>query len=34
MLCGQPSFIADLAAQFSALGLPRNRIITEEFEFR
>jgi len=34
MLCGQPSFIADLAAQFGALGLPRNRIITEEFEFR
>src|SRR5262249_15083259 len=34
MLCGQPSFIADLAAQFGALGVPRNRIITEEFEFR
>ena len=34
MLCGQPSFLADLAAQFGALGVPRNRIITEEFEFR
>ena len=34
MLCGQPSFIADLAAQFGALGVPRNRIVTEEFEFR
>jgi predicted ferric reductase len=34
MLCGQPSFIADLAAQFGALGVPPNRIITEEFEFR
>ena len=34
MMCGQQSFIADLAAQFGALGVPRNRIITEEFEFR
>jgi predicted ferric reductase len=34
MLCGQQRFIADLAAQFGALGVPHNRIITEEFEFR
>ena len=34
MLCGQPGFIADLAQQFRALGVPRNRIFTEEFEFR
>jgi predicted ferric reductase len=34
MLCGQQSFIADLAAQFGVLGVPHNRIITEEFEFR
>ena len=34
MLCGQVSFIADLARQFRALGVPRDRIITEEFAFR
>jgi predicted ferric reductase len=34
MLCGQLGFISDLARQFRALGLPRDRIITEEFEFR
>ena len=34
MLCGQVRFISDLARQFRALGLPRDRIITEEFEFR
>ena len=34
MLCGQVRFISDLARQFRALGLPHDRIITEEFEFR
>jgi predicted ferric reductase len=34
MLCGQLSFVADLARQFRALGISRDRIITEEFEFR
>jgi predicted ferric reductase len=34
MLCGQMGFVADLARQFTALGVPRERIITEEFEFR
>lgn len=34
MLCGQPAFVADLARQFRTLGLPRERIITEELQFR
>lgn len=34
MLCGQVNFISDLARQFRALGVSRDRIITEEFEFR
>ena len=34
MLCGQVRFISDLARQFRALGVPHERIITEEFEFR
>jgi predicted ferric reductase len=34
MLCGQQSFITDLARQFRALGVPPDRIITEELEFR
>ena len=34
MLCGQISFITDLARQFRTLGVPRDRIITEEFAFR
>jgi ferredoxin-NADP reductase len=34
MLCGHMPFVADLARQFTALGVPRERIITEEFEFR
>ena len=34
MLCGQVRFISDLARQFRALGVSRDRIITEEFEFR
>jgi predicted ferric reductase len=34
MLCGQVRFISDLARQFRGLGVPRDRIITEEFEFR
>jgi predicted ferric reductase len=34
MLCGQLGFVADLGRQFRALGLPPDRIITEELEFR
>ena len=34
MLCGQLNFVSDLARQFRALGIPSDRIITEEFEFR
>jgi predicted ferric reductase len=34
MLCGQVGVVSDLARQFRALGVPRERIITEEFEFR
>jgi predicted ferric reductase len=34
MLCGQIRFILDLARQFRALGVARDRIITEELEFR
>ena len=34
MLCGQLRFVADLSRQFRALGVPRERIITEELEFR
>ena len=34
MLCGQLNFVSDLARQFRALGIPSERIITEEFEFR
>jgi ferredoxin-NADP reductase len=32
MLCGQLNFVSDLARQFRALGIPSDRIITEEFE--
>ncbi|NJN47523.1 MAG: hypothetical protein HC808_14785 [Candidatus Competibacteraceae bacterium] len=31
MLCGQLSFVKDMTRQFQALGIPRERIITEEF---
>ena len=34
MLCGQLRFVSDLARQFRALGVPLDRIITEELEFR
>ncbi len=34
MLCGQDSFVFDLTRQFRALGVPRDRIITEELAFR
>jgi predicted ferric reductase len=34
MLCGQLTFVSDLARQFRTLGLPHDRIITEELEFR
>jgi len=34
MLCGAPAFVNDLARQFRALGLPAERIIVEELQFR
>lgn len=34
MLCGQLSFVSELTRQFRELGIPSDRIITEEFEFR
>lgn len=34
MLCGTNAFVHDLARQFRALGLPRERIILEELQFR
>jgi len=34
MLCGRMAFVSDMARQFRALGVPRNRIITEELQFR
>jgi predicted ferric reductase len=34
MLCGTPSFVADMTAQFRALGIPNSRIITEDLSFR
>jgi len=34
MLCGSSAFVADLARQFRALGLPPDRIIIEELQFR
>ncbi|HEY7322435.1 MAG TPA: ferric reductase-like transmembrane domain-containing protein, partial [Candidatus Binatia bacterium] len=34
MLCGQLRFVSDLGRQFRALGLPHERVITEELEFR
>lgn len=34
MLCGSMPFVTDFARQFRDLGLPRNRIITEELQFR
>jgi len=34
MLCGPRRFVADLARQFRALGLPSSRIVTEELQFR
>ena len=34
MLWRQVRFISDIARQFRTLGAPRERIITEEFEFR
>ncbi len=34
MLCGQVAFVSDLVHQFRAIGVPAQRIITEEFEFR
>lgn len=34
MLCGTPSFVEDLRRQFRSLGLPRERIIAEDFRFR
>jgi len=34
MLCGTSAFNRDIARQFRELGVPRERIIAEEFEFR
>lgn len=34
MLCGGREFVADMLRQFAALGLPRERLIAEEFHFR
>lgn len=34
MLCGSPAFVADMVRQFIALGLPRERLIAEDFFFR
>jgi ferredoxin-NADP reductase len=34
MLCGQVSVVSELTRQFRELGIPSDRIITEEFEFR
>ena len=34
MLCGSMGFVDSFTAQFRALGLPRERIITEELQFR
>ncbi len=34
MLCGTKAFVAGMAAEFSALGLASERIITEELQFR
>ena len=34
MLCGSMPFVDAFVAQFRALGLPRERIITEELQFR
>jgi len=34
MLCGQPAFVSDLAQQFRSLGIPGDRIITEDLQFR
>ncbi|MGE0448883.1 MAG: ferric reductase-like transmembrane domain-containing protein [Vicinamibacterales bacterium] len=33
MLCGSPEFVADMTRQFHALGLPLDRIISEELRF-
>ena len=34
MLCGSIPFVAAFISQFRALGLPRERIITAELQFR
>jgi len=33
MLCGRPEFVGDMVRQFLALGLPRERLIWEDFHF-
>lgn len=33
MLCGRPEFIRDMVRQFSEAGIPRDRIIAEDFYF-
>jgi predicted ferric reductase len=34
MICGHPQFVSDLARQFRKIGLPPERIILEELQFR
>lgn len=34
MLCGRPEFVSDLTSQFQELGVPLERIISEELLFR
>lgn len=34
MLCGQTAFVSDLKQQFRSLGIARERIITEDLQFR
>ncbi|GAB5469243.1 MAG: FAD-binding oxidoreductase [Rhodospirillales bacterium] len=34
MICGQARFVSDMARQFHSLGLPHERIIKEELQFR
>lgn len=33
MLCGRPEFVGDLVRQFLAAGVPRERLIWEDFHF-
>ena len=33
MLCGRPEFVRDMVHQFTEAGIPRERIIAEDFHF-